>query len=400
MGGMLQQRRSVVAVCAASCVSLLWVSQGLAARSGASSAGRRLLEYDFSKGHLRTLTTIAIAESSVSFLGGSFVLFSFAFFPNLRSKFAFEQVANMALADMGAALTYWFGSPRDRSDLCTSQAVLQQFFELASVLWATVIATTLHLAIRRVDVAERRRRRAAYAFSWCLPLAVAVLPLTTSSYGASGAWCWIRPRPRVPSAAWRFSIFYVPVWLAIAYNGAVYANCAWVLERLRSVADDAAADTLRATIHRLARYPLILVACWGVPTVNRLQQIITPDRPVFALYVGTVMTRSMLGFLNALAFGVTHNVKHEWRQFLAKRNVLPLCAAARDDTDMLIDDADARRGARPASPAANPLRASEAKRASSRASSIELSNSVASETPPDLADVDLATEDDAALAAA
>ena len=346
---------------------------------------RRLLEYDFSERNLHVLTSIAIAESSLSFLGGLFVVFSFGFFPTLRSKFAFEQVAMMALADMGAALTYWFGSPRDRSGLCTSQAVLQQFFELSSVLWATVISTTLHLAMRRVEIDERRRRRAAYAFTWGTSALFALLPLSTSSYGASGAWCWIRPRPRLPSAAWRFSIFYVPVWIAIVYNGAVYANCAWVLERLRSVADDAAGEKLRGTIHRLARYPLILVACWSCATINRLQQIFAPDRPVFGLYVATVVTRSMLGFLNALAFGATANVRHEWRAFLAARHVA-FCADDGGDAGALIHEATAD----PPSPTQNPVRKSE-----NRASSIEMSNSATSERA-NLEDVDLGDDDDAA----
>ena len=213
----------------------------------------------------------------------------------------------------------------------------------------------------------------------------ALLPLSTSSYGASGAWCWIRPRPRLPSAAWRFSIFYAPVWIAIAYNGAVYANCAWVLERLRSVADDAAGEKLRGTIHRLARYPLILVACWSCATINRLQQIFAPDRPVFGLYVATVVTRSMLGFLNALAFGATANVRHEWRAFLAARHVA-FCADDGGDAGALIHEATAD----PPSPTQNPVRKSE-----NRASSIEMSNSATSERA-NLEDVDLGDDDDAA----
>ncbi|KAH8074712.1 G-protein coupled receptor [Aureococcus anophagefferens] len=334
-----------------------------AALRHANDGRRRLLEYDFSERNLHVLTSIAIAESSLSFLGGLFVVFSFGFFPTLRSKFAFEQVAMMALADMGAALTYWFGSPRDRSGLCTSQAVLQQFFELSST--------------------NDGGARARAAFTWGASAVFALLPLSTSSYGASGAWCWIRPRPRLPSAAWRFSIF-VPVWIAIAYNGAVYANCAWVLERLRSVADDAAGEKLRGTIHRLARYPLILVACWSCATINRLQQIFAPDRPVFGLYVATVVTRSMLGFLNALAFGATANVRHEWRAFLAARHVA-FCADDGGGAGALIHEATAD----PPSPTQNPVRKSE-----NRASSIEMSNSATSERA-NLEDVDLGDDDDA-----
>ena len=140
-----------------------WWSHGGSTAMG--SGQRALLEYEFSSRKLETLTSLAIAESSLSFLGGCFVVTSFLLFPNLRSKFAFEQVANMALADMGACCTYWMASPRDHSALCTVQATLQQVFELSSVLWAAVIATTLHVAIQRRESPwkERKARACAYA---------------------------------------------------------------------------------------------------------------------------------------------------------------------------------------------------------------------------------------------
>lgn len=339
---------------------------------------RRLLEYEFSDRKLHILTSLAIAESSLSFLGGCFVVFSFLFFGKLRQKFAFEQVANMALADMGACVTYWMASPRDGSALCGAQAVLQQTFEMASVLWAVVIATTLDAALRNGRESPWAKRRSlAYLFAWGTAVALAALPLATDSYGSAGAWCWIRSRPRRASAAWRFSIFYVPVWLAICYNGRIYARCGFVLRRLSTIADDAAAAALRATILRLARYPAILVACWCVPTINRFQQIAAPSRPVFALYVLTVASRSMMGLLNALAFGTTATVTNEWRAFLAAHN-LWRCKAPASDADALIGAPAA------ASPSPPPRKSASEK--TLRSSSVEMSNSVASESgaPGDL----------------
>lgn len=270
---------------------------------------RRLVEYDFSSYNIEVLGLIMISISSLSFLGGLFVVTSFLSFDRLRSKFAFEQVANMALADMGASFTYFLGAPR--GELCRAQAVLQQTFELSSVLWATVIATTLSLAIRhREGIEPKVWRRRIYAYAWVLPFIIALLPLTTRSYGSAGAWCWIRARPRYQSHAWRFSIFYAPVWLAMLYNGYVYAQSAAVLRRLTTIAGDQASAKLEQTIKRLIRYPFILLACWTFPTINRLQQIF--GEPIFALYVVTVVTRSSLGLLNALAFGFTQAVKNEW----------------------------------------------------------------------------------------
>ncbi|KAJ8598151.1 hypothetical protein CTAYLR_007361 [Chrysophaeum taylorii] len=291
---------------------------------------RRLLEYDFSDRKLGVLLAIAVTESVVSFLGGLFIVTSFLKFDSLRSKFAFEQVANMALADMGSCVTYFFGSPRDRSVLCNVQAVLQQAFELTSVLWATAIASTLSLAIRRRESLDPRKLRTRiYVYAWGAPFVVSLLPLSTSSYGSAGAWCWIRNKPRASSHAWRFTIFYAPIWLAIIYNGVVYAQSAALLRRLSTIAGDDAAAKLKVAIARLVKYPLILVVCWFFPTVNRIQQIVQPRRPIFSLYVLTVLSRSALGALNALAFGNTEVVKNEWLRALERAGIV----------DTLEDDA-------------------------------------------------------------
>ena len=69
----------------------------------------------------------------------------------------------MSLADAGACITYLMGAPRDGTDLCSAQAVLMQTFEMCSMLWSTVIATTLFFAIDGQDPWRERRARLAVA---------------------------------------------------------------------------------------------------------------------------------------------------------------------------------------------------------------------------------------------
>jgi hypothetical protein len=53
-----------------------------------------------------------------------------------------------------------------------------------------------------------------------LALLLALLPLADASYGPSGAWCWVRPE----RVAWVFAQFYAPMWIAVAFNAAVYVG--------------------------------------------------------------------------------------------------------------------------------------------------------------------------------
>eukprot|EP00632_Arachnochrysis_sp_CCMP2950_P002793 CAMPEP_0185708274 /NCGR_PEP_ID=MMETSP1164-20130828/26173_1 /TAXON_ID=1104430 /ORGANISM="Chrysoreinhardia sp, Strain CCMP2950" /LENGTH=428 /DNA_ID=CAMNT_0028375719 /DNA_START=21 /DNA_END=1307 /DNA_ORIENTATION=- len=325
--GALVVATALVLLVAPAVTSLVWTDEeppwlsveglSVVTRSGRR---RRLLEYDFSRRKLKILVGLAIGIASVSAVGGVFVVTSFLKFDRVRGNFGFELVANMSACDLGACVTYFFGAPRDRSPLCTSQAVVQSFFEMASVLFATVIATTLHVAIRRREAVDARAWRASvYLYAYGAAAFLAVMPLTTSSYGSAGAWCWIRTKPRSESHAWRFSVFYVPVWIAIAYNAKVYGECAFVLHRLSTIGgDDAASQKLKRTVTRLARYPLVLVLAWVFPTINRLQQT-AQHTPLFWLYCLTVLSRGALGAMNAAVFGTTEQVRAEWRACFAER---------------------------------------------------------------------------------
>ena len=260
-----------------------------------------------------TITIGTIVVAALSTLGCSFIMFSYAKFSQLRN-FAFEQVVNMAVADFGIGLTSFMGSPLDGSISCTLQGLLQQFFELASVLWTTVIAGTLFMAIiRQTDVEQYRAR--IYCYGWLVPGLLALLPLSTNSYGDAGAWCWIHSKTWAETTAWRFTIFYVPLWIAIAFNGYVYWLTTKTLRRLldvsSSVEGDDAPQRLEALIDRLKYYPLILIICWTLATINRIDNSIH-KRQLYALALSSRLFTTLGGLLNSLAYGVNGQVRTAW----------------------------------------------------------------------------------------
>ena len=132
--------------------------------------------------------TVSLAVSLVFLVGSIFIIVSWVKFEQLR-KPAFEHVLNLSIADALISLSMVLnGDSENGSWTCTAQAFLQQWFELSSVLWTTVIAFTLYLAImKRADVT--RFRAYFYCWAWVLPFVVACLPFSTNSYGSTGAWC-------------------------------------------------------------------------------------------------------------------------------------------------------------------------------------------------------------------
>lgn len=53
--------------------------------------------------------------------------------------------------------------------------------------------------------------------AWCLgvPLLLTIIPGAAGAFGAAGSECWIKES----KWGWRFGVFYVPLWLCVAFNG-------------------------------------------------------------------------------------------------------------------------------------------------------------------------------------
>lgn len=187
-----------------------------------------------------------------------------------------------------------FGAPRSFSDAALA-----------------FCAGVLCMAITSYDTVVRGRnsRRLAPFFhllSWGLPLVLTVAPVFTHSYGLAGAWCWIK-NATVWDDVWRFAQFYVPVW---SIEIVVIVLYALVLHHIRTVmlhvrGDPGASKTRHgsAVELRLGLYCVGLLFSYVFPTVNRIQNWVAPESPVFALYMLHVLTAASAGVWNAVVYG-------------------------------------------------------------------------------------------------
>lgn len=165
---------------------------------------------------------------------------------------------------------------------------------------------------------------------------MAALPFSTDSYGDAGAWCSITARDLKSlewGTFWRFSIIYVPLWVAVAINGYMcyrvymaikgfeaamvvydepleepdtrsaspdtewggpYGGGGWGTSGRRSggaaggggrSSRSSWSSTSMGIVNRLRLYPIALVVCWSWATVNRLREAIDPYGAIFWLYI-------------------------------------------------------------------------------------------------------------------
>ena len=262
---------------------------------------------------------VSTAVSALSVMGSWSIVFAYWRFKHLR-KFAMKLVLMLSLSDIGNQIADFiqptaaeFASMEAGGPIvptCYTQAILDSFFELASVTWTSAIAATLFLSVFQRKSTEDVSRRFPIFCAVCygMPAVLALLPLIDNSYGPSGAWCWISSNiESTRQHLWRAFQFYVPLWLCITFNSVVYVRVLRLLHKTLKASgpSDATAATIRKFMARLQYYPFILVVVWLWATINRIYEFASGGKQIFWLYLLQRVFSSSQGLLNALAYGLT-----------------------------------------------------------------------------------------------
>lgn len=271
----------------------------------------------------RALTGINVGCSALSFLGSGFVVLCFLLFRELR-KFSFRLVFYLALSDMLTSLFNLLGDPGE-GVLCYLQGYCTQFFWVASFLWTTTIAFTLHRTVVRHKTDVEQLGPYFHAYVWPSALLMTVIPSIGSDYGPAGAWCWVQ-NETFAGKVLRFLTFYVPLWAAATFNGIVYFQvirmlrntsrmAATIAERQRG--EPGSSARVSSAMSRWGYYPLILIGSWMFGTINKIHNLIEPHRPLFWLYCLHISTAALMGLFDSIAYGFNAAVKRTLRERLS-----------------------------------------------------------------------------------
>lgn len=255
----------------------------------------------FTPAQTHSLQVLAIVLGSFSIMGGVFIIVCYNYL-NMRN-FAFRLVLFMSIADILKSIANTMGNPEDYG-LCQLQAWMKIAFGWASVLWAVCIAHVLNQAFIKENPKYHPTNIVKleiyfHLLCWGLSFVISVIPFMTHSYGSTGAWCWI-VRTDLTSAAERFALFYVPVWVCVSYNCYVYYQ---VWRKLKSVPQDNSSMQ-----SKLKYYPLVIVIAYIFGFINRLYQVFGGGDVMWltALMVSGICIQ---GAMNALAYGMTPAVR-------------------------------------------------------------------------------------------
>jgi hypothetical protein len=148
-----------------------------------------------------------------------------------------------------------------------------------------------------VESNERRYHMVA----WGVPGLLAILVGSLNAYGDAGNWCWIKESEPVI----RFFCYYLPLILVIACNLVSFVLVG------RSLRDDSSAEG--AVVFRLRLYLLVFVVVRLPGVVDRIQNALSPDEPVFIIVLLHSLLSPLQGFANSLVYGCNRQVANEYR---------------------------------------------------------------------------------------
>jgi len=161
----------------------------------------------------------------------------------------------------------------------------------------------------------KRLERYYHVISWGVPLVVASLPFSEDVYGPAGPWCWVAGDVK-HSAMWRFSTYYIPLFICIiglfiayTYMFVTYRRQErpWEgVHRGNNPAEQEQRTLWMNYVKSMLAYPFIYLVLSMAPFIHRVYNAVTP-KPSFVLIVLHVISIPLTGLMNAIAFGLSRD---------------------------------------------------------------------------------------------
>ncbi|KAI6649148.1 Cyclic AMP receptor-like protein A-like isoform X2 [Oopsacas minuta] len=263
----------------------------------------------------RMIGTISVL-SSIFILG---LIFQFR-----RYEFTSQRlIMYLVTATLFDALAYAVGGSVIRTSvLCTIDGFYLSLADWGVVVWVCNITVNLFWNV----VVLRPTNRYFEVFYICsgivVPIFFGIFPFIDNSYGPAGQWCWILGTTTTGQIL-RFLTWYIPIWLIIPGLFIVFLviiiKLSWEVRRWDpyNPASDRYRDLIRREIKPLILYPLVFLLLNVFPSINRIQNAIAPDNPIFTLYILHSFSSPLLGAGCTLIFVVNRDTLKElkWSNF-------------------------------------------------------------------------------------
>ncbi|XP_028848235.1 cyclic AMP receptor-like protein A [Denticeps clupeoides] len=245
------------------------------------------------------------ATGTFSVIGCLFMLFVIWLLRRYNSL-AQKMIASLTVAAFFDSVAYVMGDSHPEGTLCSFQAWWLTYFDWSALAWVCLITLNLYLNLVR-EIRTESYETLYHFLAWGVPLIMSCLPLFLGYYGPAGAWCWITDN----RVAWRFGIWYIPLFTLIFLMICCYARIICVANRRMqswfgtfNPERERRKVALIEEVGPLKWYPSVYLLVSLFPLINRLHNAVYPGSPVFSLTLLHVLSAPLHGLANACVFSL------------------------------------------------------------------------------------------------
>ena len=245
----------------------------------------------------------------LSIAGCCLVLFMIVLYRKYR-YFTNRMIVSLLLPTIVISSVYSYQNNIDRTGIyCQISGFLDNFCTLSQRL--LILCIVIHLVVFTIyDIRPRNMELIFHLVVWPFSLCLSVIPIYGHHYGGAGTWCWIKNKTPYENL---LRLLCVYLWLIlcvlieIVCFAMIVSKIHWQLKQFRS---DGYCPRLKADKKRLYKkyvyplllYPLVNIVIAVPVTVNRFQNWIRPNDPVFVLYFLHCTLYPLWGFCNAVMY--------------------------------------------------------------------------------------------------
>ena len=216
------------------------------------------------------------------------------------------------------------------SFLCTLQGFWLQFFDWMVVVWMCNITSNLTWNVVFMRPTNKWFELFYVSVSFFVPLFFACIPFIHNSYGPAGLWCWI-DNETTYEKVFRFITWYIPSYIIVCLMFIVYiVIICRVTIHVRSYDptnpySNVQRELLKKEIYPLMKYPCLFLLLNIFPLINRIQDAISPAKPIFVLTLLQALSSPLLGLCLALVFALDTQTLKELKWSNLKVHLTTCC---------------------------------------------------------------------------
>ncbi|ELP91911.1 hypothetical protein EIN_398810 [Entamoeba invadens IP1] len=199
---------------------------------------------------------------------------------------------------------------------CKFFAAVMQFTDLSQCFW--VLAIAVHIGISyfvQNTFIKKNYFVISNIFVWGSSLVLSIIPI--DDYGMSEVWC------TTTNKYWDFFTLYIVVAIVAVIVFVIYIAVIIQLVvsdknlKLRHLFakldyENGLNGRVISLIRKMAIYPLLYIACWLIPFIDRLVPLFGDDIQVVLKYIHC-FTIPLLGFMNCLYYAKDVSLMVRWR---------------------------------------------------------------------------------------